>query len=177
MDLGRTVAAFVTVAAVAAGCGDDDPGAAPAAPVEAPEPGRPAPLPGALADGVVTFEEYDAAVHAFVDCMAEVPIVVFTGGLDEIGVYGDLAMVSDEDPYEIPEAQPCVAAFEPVSGHWQLTAADAFEERHGIGHDELALRRCMDAHGLPWHEGMTEAEMGRAVMAAAATNPGSACDL
>ena len=86
-------------------------------------------------------------------------------------------MVSDEDPYEIPEAQPCVAAFEPVSEQWQYAAADAFEARHGIGADELALRRCMELNGLPWDESMTELEMTQAVMDAAATGDSLVCDL
>lgn len=180
MDVRRTATMLLVALPLVAGCGDEgDSAAAPVGVAEVRDPlgWEGLPRPAALADGVVTFEEYDDAVHAFVECMAEIPIEVLTGGLNEIRVYEDLAMRSDRDPYEIPEAQPCVAAFEPVSEHWQYAAADAFEERYGIGHDELALRRCLEIHGLPWHEGMTEVEMTHALMAAAATDRNLVCDL
>jgi len=107
-------------------------------------------------DGVVTFDEYDAAALRYRSCLEDIGVGVLMSLNEETSIY----FISTSVDIEADEgAGSCYLTFGPVDAAWQLSVA---AERDALGLSEMTqrLRRCLDEHNIPWTEDMHDGQLG-----------------
>ncbi len=136
----------------------------------------------ALADGAVTFEEYEAGVQLTLDCMRDAGIDVINDGVDDFGpfpmIYYSYATtapgLTEDQTYEI--SQGCIAENSYyLEAEYQTGAAaqEAIDAYFAEVRDEFIA--CLEDQGQTVSPDATDDELRTAAMAAGYSSEGLTC--